>query len=257
MRRSRTPAYTPLPARVGGRAFLTTLFARAHASRADDAELPAGRTLFVLNVPPHVTPGALVSALEQAGEVLSVRVGDGASAHVVFEEPAGLKKALAAKKPLDLAVTLPSTAAPAPSRAELEASVGAFMQQFEADEAERRAAEEARHNAMDADGFVVVSRKRTGRSTSTDASGATVSVATAGMERHVAGQQDDGDAQGDGGRRKKKKAKDMTDFYHFQQHERKREGLMKLREQFELDKQRIAKMRADRRFKPAGYATEL
>jgi ribosomal RNA-processing protein 7 len=83
-------------------------------------------------------------------------------------------------------------------------------------------------------------------------------VATAGMERLVAGQQDDGDAQGDGsGRRKKKKAKDMTDFYHFQQHERKREGLMKLREQFELDKQRIAKMRADRSFKPAGYSVQL
>ena len=38
---------------------------------------------------------------------------------------------------------------------------------------------------MDADGFVVVSRKRTGRSIATDGSGATVGVATAGMERLI------------------------------------------------------------------------
>ena len=36
--------YVALTARVGGRAYLSTLFARAHVSRADDAELPAGRT---------------------------------------------------------------------------------------------------------------------------------------------------------------------------------------------------------------------
>ena len=35
--------YSALPARVGGRAFHATLFARAHVSRDSDAELPAGR----------------------------------------------------------------------------------------------------------------------------------------------------------------------------------------------------------------------
>ena len=66
---------------------------------------------------------------------------------------------------------------------------------------------------------------------------------------------DDGDE--DQPKKKKKKAMDTSDFYHFQQHERKREQLMKLREQFEQDKQRIARMRANRKFKPQGYATEL
>ena len=108
---------------------------------------------------------------------------------------------------------------------------------------------------MDGDGFVVVTRKRTGRSTSTDASGATVGVASA----QPAADDDAEDAQGESGgaRKKKKKQKEMADFYHFQQHERKREGLMKLREQFEQDKERIARMRADRKFKPQGYKTEL
>lgn len=130
------------------------------------------------------------------------------------------------------------------------------MERFETEEAQRLADEEARHNAMDADGFVVVSRKRTGRGTATDAQGATVGVASAGAERHfaadAAGEADDGD----GARRKKKKAKEMHDFYHFQQHEKKREGLLKLREQFEADRERIAKMRAERKFKPQGYAVD-
>ena len=258
-------SYTPLPARVGKRAFLTTLFGRAHVSK-NDAELPAGRTLFVLNVPPRVAPGALAAALEaKAGEVTSVRLSSDGShaAHIVFAEPSGLKKALAANsKPLDLAVSADGAAADAEepsSRAELQESVGAFMQQFEADEAARKAEEEARHNQMDSDGFVVVTRKRTGRSTSTDATGATVGVATAGMQRQYAEAADDesggGAAEGGGGgKRKKKRPKEMQDFYHFQQHERKRKDLEKLREQFEADKARIAKMRNERRFKPQGYA---
>lgn len=196
------------------------------------------------------------------------RAADGAvgSAHVVFAQAAGVKRALAAARALDLAAPAGArvAAAAAPSREELQASVGAFMQQFEAEEAARRAEEEARHNQMDADGFVVVTRKRTGRSTSTDASGATVGVATAGMQRQyaAAAQEDDGSGgggaaadgeAGSGARRKRKRPKEMTDFYHFQQHERKREALLKLREQFEADKERIARMRAERKFKPQGY----
>ena len=37
------------------------------------------------------------------------------------------------------------------------------------------------------------------------------------------------------------------------QHEKKREQLAKLREQFEADKARIAKMKQERKFKPMGY----
>ena len=52
-------------------------------------------------------------------------------------------------------------------------------------------------------------------------------------------------------KKKKKKGNAVTpDFYHFQQHERKREQLVKLREQFEADKARIAKMKSERKFRP-------
>ena len=288
--------YVPLAARVDGLAFHATLFARAHVSAAGDAALPAKRTLFLLNVPPTTDEASLAAAFEaKAGDVASAKVGsvgDARSAHVVFAQPSGLKKALALTKPLELGPsgsvgsssggsggssnsgsshhsggrTSLHAFSVAPSREKLQALVGTFMEKFEAEEAARRAEEDARHNSMDADGFVVVTRKRTGRGTATDpASGATAHAATAGMQRvHAAAAAagadgEDGDAaaaDGDESRaakRKKKKAKLDADFYHFQQHEKKREGLLKLREQFEADRERIAKMRADRKFKPQGY----
>ena len=267
--------YSALPARVGGRAFHATLFARAHVSRDSDAELPAGRTLFVLNVPCNATSESLAEAFSaRAGEVTAVHLGGSTSAsaaaaqsaHVVFKQAASMKKALGGGKELDIAVAEDAASAasaahpnsgPPPSRAALQEAVGAFMERFEAEEAQRLAEEEARHNAMDADGFVVVSRKRTGRGNATDAQGATVGVASAGAERHfaaeAAGDGEEGGEGGEGAKRKKKRAKELTDFYHFQQHEKKREGLLKLREQFEADRERIAKMRAERKFKPQGY----
>ena len=52
------------------------------------------------------------------------------------------------------------------------------------------------------------------------------------------------------GRLKKKKKDLLQDFYTFQSRETKRDRLVKLREQFEGDKKRIEKMKAERRFKP-------
>ena len=275
LKSSSTSGYVPLSAHVEGHAFHATLFARG-TPRADDVEFPAKRTLFS-SMPPSVGEADILAAFEaRAGEVSSVRVScaaDARTAHVVFALPAGLKKALALTKPLELGCSGSSStgqqqsdphasfmsesaiATRAPAREALQAEVGEFMERFEAEETARREEEDARHNQMDSDGFVVVTRKRAGRSTTTDtATGATVNVATAGMQRVneavAAGNDDEASASS---RRKKKRAKEMTDFYHFQAHEKKREGLLRLREQFEADRERIAKMRADRKFKPQGY----
>jgi len=252
-------SYTALPVHVSGRAFLSQFFARPHVSRADDTTLPAKRTLFILNVPLHVSADSLAAAFEHKGAQptahMSGESADARSAHLVFDEPAALRRALARKKPLELPATAAESAASATgareSRAALQERVGSFMEQFEAAEVERERAEDALHNQVDDDGFVLVTRKKTGRSTSTDqASGATVQVASASGAA--------ADEPGGGGPpKKKRKAMDTSDFYHFQQHEKKREQLLKLREQFEQDKERIARMRATRKFKPQGYATEF
>lgn len=42
----------------------------------------------------------------------------------------------------------------------------------------------------------------------------------------------------------------LGNFYHFQQHDKKREQLLQMRARFEADKKRIAALRADRKFRP-------
>ena len=259
--------YVALQCQLKGRAFATTLFARAHAARAEDDRFPAQRTLFALNVPPRADADGLRAAFGRLGDVESVELGrlggDAAAsddagprtAHVVFARAAALKKALRAARPVQLALAEAPAAAGGDGgedREALQRSVDAFMRSFEADEGRRRRELEASHNRMDGDGFTLVTRqqKGTGRSTG---GGATVGVASRGAAAAAAGAADGGADDGGGGggvRKKKKKAKELVDFYHFQQHERKRSQLLKLREQFEQDKSKIAKMREARAFKP-------
>ena len=155
-------SYTRLRARQSGTCFYSVLFAREHASRVGDSSLPAGRTLFVANVPCGTTEPKLKAAFKKLGDISSVSIGQGESgaeghtAHVVFERPAALKKALATTKTLlfgaaDNADS--SLRAVEEGREELQQSVDAFMRKFEQDEARRREAEESAHNQMDADGW--------------------------------------------------------------------------------------------------------
>ena len=46
------------------------------------------------------------------------------------------------------------------------------------------------------------------------------------------------------------KQKLTTNFYRFQQRERRRDELSQLREQFQVDKRKIQELKAARRFKP-------
>lgn len=50
--------------------------------------------------------------------------------------------------------------------------------------------------------------------------------------------------------KKHKKEKDTHDFYNFSLKEDKKNKLIKLREQFEKDKEKIIKMKNSRKFKP-------
>ena len=176
--------YVALQCQLKGRAFATTLFARAHAARAEDDRFPAQRTLFALNVPPRADADGLRAAFGRLGDVESVELGrlggDAAAAddagprtaHVVFARAAALKKALRAARPVQLALAEAPAAAAAggdggEDREALQRSVDAFMRSFEADEGRRRRELEASHNRMDGDGFTLVTRqqKGTGRST--------------------------------------------------------------------------------------------
>lgn len=52
------------------------------------------------------------------------------------------------------------------------------------------------------------------------------------------------------GNRRKQKKKELVNFYSWQLRESQREEVAKLRHKFQADKDRVAAMRAARRFKP-------
>jgi hypothetical protein len=174
--------YSRLLFRVKGRRFLSVVFARMHVSRAADASHPAGRTLFLANLPPAASADALTDALSSFGAVESVSIeaaggeaGGGSHAHVVFAAAASLKKCLATDKALALPVGKPSRRALAwdasampESREALQASVSSFMRDFERAEQGREREAAARHGQLDEDGFVTVTRRRKGRNKATD-----------------------------------------------------------------------------------------
>jgi ribosomal RNA-processing protein 7 len=100
----------------------------------------------------------------------------------------------------------------------------AFDEQEAAAERERKLKE----GVADEDGFVTVSYKNTHK-----------------RQRGVA-EEDTSKKR----KRNKKPAKELKNFYRFQVREEKRERLADLRKKFEEDKARIARMKAQRKFKP-------
>jgi len=162
-----------------------------------------------------------------------------ACAHIVFSSASSLKKALGAQGALSLALRKRRRARQAvESREELAESVASFMRSFEKAERERQREAGARHGQIDDDGFVTVTRRRKGRNNASDGQ-VTVGAASEAAAAVRAAK-----------RAKRERADANFDFYQFQAHERKREKLEAMRAQFEADKARIAKLRADRKFRP-------
>eukprot|EP00965_Chrysotila_dentata_P243687 6205559-Pleurochrysis_carterae.AAC.1 len=150
--------YQRLLVRRRGSCFCTVMLMRAHTSKAGDTDHPAGRTLFLINVPAACTSDMLKTMLSTFGNVRTVTIGtlapDSAdilsgeitgsrTAHVVFKSPVALEKALASDECLalvggssDSTKTGKATSEEC-SREELQTSVDNFMKKFEADEARR------------------------------------------------------------------------------------------------------------------------
>lgn len=244
--------YTRLAVTLGPRAVLRFVYARVHAAK--DAQLPRGRTLFVVNLPRTASDEGVAAAFAQFGEVAAVHRAGGAddvttSAHVIFAHREACSRALEpTPNPLDLGEPC---APPEPVAnggmgggtidaelrdRELKARVNAYMAAYDERQRQEAEARKASEGVPDDDGFVTVSYK--------------------GKRGRRDGPAENGDDEGDGtgapaSRKKKhKKSLELPDFYHFQQHERKREQLASLRARFEQDKERIAKLRAQRKFKP-------
>ncbi|KAJ2612224.1 hypothetical protein H4S08_002799 [Coemansia sp. RSA 1365] len=115
----------------------------------------------------------------------------------------------------------------------LRSEVDGFMSKFEEARYERERMVAQQHNTADADGFVTVVRR--GRHTkNSDGSGSVVAASVA--EARAAGE--------------KKTEVVFGNMYRFQMRERKTDQLAELRQKFEEDKERIARMRQARKFRP-------
>ncbi|KAF1607065.1 hypothetical protein FQV09_0016252, partial [Eudyptes chrysolophus] len=224
---------------------------------------PPRRTLFVLNVPPYCSPDSLSRLFARCGCVQSVDICEKPGekkekltskffncktvtgfqvAYVVFRKPAGVQaaKALSQKGPLLISTEshpvktgiskwIASYAASVVDQEELKAEVDAYMQDYDKKIAEEEAKAAKEEGVPDEEGWVKVTRK--GRKPGlprTEAANLRV------LERE----------------KRKRARKELLNFYAWQHRETKREHIAQLRKKFEEDKQRIALMRAQRKFRP-------
>ncbi|XP_054052910.1 ribosomal RNA-processing protein 7 homolog A [Rissa tridactyla] len=226
---------------------------------------PPRRTLFVLNVPPYCSPDSLSRLFSRCGQIQSVDVCEKPGprekkekftskffnrktvtgfqvAYVVFRKPSGVQaaKALSQEGPLLISTEshpvktgiskwIANYAASVVNREELKAEVDTYMQDYDKKIAEEEAKAAKEEGVPDEEGWVKVTRK--GRKPGlprTEAANLRV------LEKE----------------KQKRARKELLNFYAWQHRETKREHIAQLRKKFEEDKQRIALMRAQRKFRP-------
>lgn len=221
---------------------------------ADDGEEDSSdRTLFVTNVPSFYTGSDLTEVFSMFGDVesaivleshaphgipLTKKIGS-RSAHIIFEDSSSLETALST----DLsAVKIPFVKGSAPSgiskwlldykairpdvsmaQAQVDRFMAAFDERTEAEKAARKSGPK-----VDSEGFTLVSYKK---------------------KRKLVSAEDE--ALGEASKKKSKSSKPVVvNFYKFQERQKKQEQLVTLRKKFEEDKQKLATMKAQRKFKP-------
>ncbi|CAE6455283.1 unnamed protein product [Rhizoctonia solani] len=186
----------------------------------------------------------------------------GRTAHVVFLDESSLSRALSlpsssknalswppadtSAEPRGLGLYLKRHQSLRPALDTVSTHVDAYMQRFDFEQAAKRAAASEYKKGVpviDEDGFELVTRG--------GAYGKTVGggVGVASKKFELAAKRGDLAAV----KKKKKgrdKSKDLEGLYAHEQREKKRKAFMDLRERFEEDKKKVARLKSTRRFKP-------
>ncbi|KYO17451.1 ribosomal RNA-processing protein 7 homolog A [Alligator mississippiensis] len=261
------PGYTAVPVRLRARQRAPHyLYVKEHRVQCSaDPARPPGRTLLVLNVPPYCPQECLSRLFSRCGAVQSVQVcekpGPGESAevleskffnlrrilgfrvaYVVFKNPSRVQAAISLSPHEPLLMSSESCpvktgilkwiscyAASLVNPEELKAEVDTFMQAYDQKVAEEEAKAVEEEGVPDEEGWVKVTRK--GRRPGLPR---TEAANLRALERE----------------KRKKARKELLNFYAWQHRETKREHIAQLRKKFEEDKQRIALMQAQRKFRP-------
>lgn len=231
----------------GGAQSTHIIFCKRHTVRQASEKTPNGLTLFTLGWPPYsrsemvqdlFSRVGLVSAvymcdrpghLEESEQGDASQSGRGGVGYVVFssaDEVDGALKMCNVKEPVVCACNQGSCglqkwceeyAKERRSLSSLEALVEQVVKRYELKKKEDKD-ERTKTGEPDEEGWVTVTRKRA----------------------LPVGRQE----------KKKRKKKELLNFYNFQQRETQRQRIAELRKKFEEDKRRVEQMREKRKFKP-------
>ncbi|KAM4650789.1 ribosomal RNA-processing protein 7 homolog A [Discoglossus pictus] len=242
------------------------LYVKEHKVREDlDKTRPQNRTLFVINVPPYCTETSLSRIFSNACPVESVELQEkpGPSerkptaaskyfdvttpkgfkvAYIVFKNASGIHEFSSLKSQTPVLLSgkghhvktgiqkwIQEYKASLVDTELLQAEIDGFMKEYDKKLAEEEEKAEEEEGVPDEEGWVKVTRKgRRPGIARTETSNIRV------MERE----------------KKKRAQKELLNFYAWQHRDTKREHLAELRKKFEEDKQKIALMRAQRKFRP-------
>ncbi|XP_040918924.1 ribosomal RNA-processing protein 7 homolog A [Toxotes jaculatrix] len=245
------------------------LYVKEHKVRAErSSHRPLDRTLFVLNIPPYCSEAVVRDLFSQFGCVQSVELRDhpgsfqesGPKLSKFFKpaEKKGFKvgyivfqksSSVAAAKSHPHSVPLVVCTEQRPVRTgvqkwiqqytesfiqpdKLQQIVNSFMEDYDKrkeEEAERQR-KEAEQQQEDEDGWVKVTRGHKGTKARPHSEAANQRT----LQKEM----------------RKKKRKELMNFYTWQHKNTQKEHIAELRKKFEEDKQRIALLRAQRKFRP-------
>lgn len=242
---------------------------KEHKVRAEKtAQRPLDRTLFAINIPPYCSEGILKDVFGQFGPVQSVELREkpGSLEHsgpklskyftptqkqgfkvgyIVFQDASSISAAKS--HPLDVPLVVSTEERPVKiglqkwiqqySEAfvqsdKLQEAVDTFLQGYDKrkeEEAERQK-KEAEEQKEDEEGWVKVTRGSRGAKARPHTEAANQKA----LQRE----------------KRKKKRKELINFYTWQHRNTQKEHIADLRKKFEEDKQRIALLRAQRKFRP-------
>ncbi|XP_076020650.1 ribosomal RNA-processing protein 7 homolog A [Genypterus blacodes] len=245
------------------------VYVKEHKVRAEkSSHRPQDRTLFVLNVPPYCSEDVVRSLFSRFGAVQSAELRDHPGsfqqsgpqlsryfqpaekqgfkvAYIVFEKSSSVTAAKS--HPHDVALLVSTEQRPVRTGIQkwihrytestlhldkLQQSIDSFMEGYDKrkEEEATRQKEEAEQQQEDEEGWVKVTRGSKGAKARPHSEAAN--------QRALQKEQ------------RKKKRKELMNFYTWQHRNTQKEHIAELRKKFEEDKQRIALLRAQRKFRP-------
>ncbi|XP_061556619.1 ribosomal RNA-processing protein 7 homolog A [Phycodurus eques] len=245
------------------------LYVKEHKIRAEaKSHRPFDRTLFVLNIAPYCSEDVVKELFSQFGSVESVELGDNPGSfyqsgpklsrlfkpaekqgfkvgYIVFHSPSSITAAKS--HPYSVPLVVCSTQRTVKTGVQkwiqqykdsfvqpetLENVVDNFMKNFDTmkEKEEERLKQEAEQQKEDEEGWVKVTRGQKGNKARPHSEAANQKA----LQKEMG----------------KKKRKELVNFYSWQHKNTQKEHIAELRKKFEEDKQRIALLRAQRKFRP-------